>query len=154
MKTLIVKLTKREVKILESKREKEKLSKRMRDRIEILLQCHRGLKEAEIANFLDITLDTIWRTKKKYIEGGIKNALEEKERTGQPKKYNTTHETELVAIACSDAPKGNARWTIELLRRYMRKEVKGCEQINRESIRLMLKGNECKPWIKKNVVYR
>lgn len=48
------------------------------------------------------------------------------------------HEAELIALACSNAPSGKTRWTLELLKEKLKRE-KGFKIINRESIWLMLK---------------
>lgn len=138
MKKIVISLSEEDIKSLKARRESEKLSKRERNRIEILLQCHRGKPEKEIADFLEVTADTIWRVKKRHIEEGIESAIQEKPRSGQPRKYSTNHETELVSIACSEAPEGNAQWTLGLLQKKMR-AVPGCDTINRETIRLILK---------------
>lgn len=126
-------------KVFLEKKKREKLTKRVRDRIEILLLCHKKKLEKDIADFLGTTTDTIWRTKKKYHELGVKGMLEEKKRPGAPKKYTIREETELTAIACSTPPEGHARWTLQLLMEKMRSDVQGCEKIQRQNIFLMLK---------------
>jgi transposase len=122
-------------------REWERGKKRAREfnRARALLLLHRGQRECDIARALGIDRKTVWRTKKRYHAEGIKAALEEKPRPGQPKKYTIRHETELVAQACSTPPEGRKRWTLVLLSERMRDSVKGCRTMNRESIRLMLK---------------
>lgn len=74
----------------------------------------------------------------KFFKDGLEMALREKPRSGQPKKYGQKQEAEVVALACSDAPKGRARWTLELMEEALGHK-KGFETINRESIRLILK---------------
>lgn len=138
MKKIVVHLSEEEIKTLKTIKKRKKLSQRERNRIEILLLCHRGKPEKEIADFLDVTADTIWRVKKRHSKEGMESAIREKPRSGQPKKYSTNHETELVSIACSEAPEGNAQWTLGLLQEKMR-SVQGCETINKETIRLILK---------------
>ena len=53
-------------------------------------------------------------------------------------KYTETDNAEIIAMACSKAPDGRARWTIRLLEKTLKKQ-KGMETINRETIRLLLK---------------
>ena len=137
MKKIPIQLAPNEKVFLEKKK-REKLTKRQRDRIEILLLCHKKKSEKDIADFLGITTDTVWRTKKRYHEQGV-GALEEKKRPGAPKKYRIREETELTALACSDPPEGHARWTLQLLMEKMRSDVQGCEKIQRQNIFLMLK---------------
>ena len=114
------------------------MSQREYDRVNILLLLHRGKKDSEIVDFLGVERTTIWRTRKRYLEEGLDKALQERERSGQPKKYGPKQEAEVIAIACSGAPTGRARWSLELLTEKLRHQ-KGLKSINRETIRLMLK---------------
>ncbi|MBI5414068.1 helix-turn-helix domain-containing protein [Candidatus Peregrinibacteria bacterium] len=109
------------------------------NRVNILLLCHSGKREKDISEFLEVTADTIWRIKKRYTEGGVKKAIEESPRPGQPRRFSTDHQAKLTAIACSEAPGGRERWTIGLLTEKMRSGKNGCKTISRESVRLMLK---------------
>lgn len=151
MQPLVIRLTPKDKRFLEGKKETEKLSARVRNRIEILLLAHRKNTTRAIVDLLRITPDTVWRTKKRYGTGGIEAALEEKPRSGQPKKYGIRHETELVAFTCSTPPEGRKRWTLELLSDKMRDKVKGCATMNRETIRLLLK-KQNKALAEENVV--
>jgi hypothetical protein len=65
-------------------------------------------------------------------------ALYDAERPGQPAKYGTDQEAEVVALACSNPPEGAARWTIRSLTIAARHRPK-LQGINRESIRQILK---------------
>lgn len=133
-----LKLTKKEVEFLENKRKAGNLSLRKFNRINILLLLHKGKRNSEIEDFLDVDRITIWRTKRRYLEQGIEKAIEEEERPGQPQKYSTDHETELAALACGPCPSGRKRWTIRLLAETL-KVKPGFETINRETVRLVLK---------------
>ena len=133
-----IKLNRKELQYLEAKKKLSNLSLRKYNRINILLLLNKGKKNSEIEDFLDVDRVTIWRTKTKYLEQGVESALEEEERPGQPKKYNTDHEAELAALACGPCPEGRKRWTIRLLTQQL-KSKPGFENINRESVRLALK---------------
>jgi putative transposase len=133
-----VKLKKSELTYLTSYKKGGEISLREYNRINILLLLHRGKKAREIEDFLGVDRNTVWRTKKKYLEHGIKEALEEKDRPGQPLKYTTDQEAELTAMACSPCPQGRRRWTVRLLTAAL-KEKPGFETLNRESVRLALK---------------
>lgn len=139
MKKIPISLTEKQKTTLKEKRDTEKLTKRQRDRIDILLLCDRNKKAKDIADFLDIGPDKIWRVKRRFLEGGLDMALSEDPRPGQPKKYTPEHETTLVALACSETPEGRSRWTIELLTEALRKEEKECSDISKGMVRLMLK---------------
>ena len=49
------------------------------------------------------------------LEGGLKRALEEEPRPGQPPKLDERGEAHLIALACSEAPQGHDHWTRRLL---------------------------------------
>ena len=53
-------------------------------------------------------------------------------------KYDEKGEAEIVALACTKAPTGRARWTLKLMESELRNR-NGMETINRETIRLTLK---------------
>ena len=138
MRQLIIKLTTEEAKFLKEFKEGEKRSLREINRANILLLLNKGKQAREIADFLDIGRNTVSRTKQRFVREGIEAALEEEPRSGQPRIHTAAREAEVVALACSDAPSGRTRWTLELLTERLNKQ-KGFKKINRESIRLMLK---------------
>jgi putative transposase len=98
-----IKLNKKEVLYLESQKKLPHLSARKYNRINILLLLSKGKKTSEIEDFLAVDRITVWKTKMKYLEQGIENALIEEERSGQPVKYNTDHESELAALDSQSA---------------------------------------------------
>jgi transposase len=104
-----------------------------------------------IAEALSTHRQTVWRIKKRYVEEGLESALKDKPRPGQPKKYKIKHETEIAALACTIPPEGRKKWTLELLQEELRTR-EGFENINRESIRLILK-KQHKTLVKTNVVH-
>jgi hypothetical protein len=68
----------------------------------------------------------------------LEYALHDEARPGQPRKYQTDQEAEVVALACSAPPSGRKRWTIRLLTVAAR-ERPGLAKVNRETVRQMLK---------------
>lgn len=138
MKRETVRLTTKEVDFLESFKRSTRMSQREYDRVNILLLLNKGKKDSEIVDFLGVERTTIWRVRKRYLSEGLQSALEEKERSGQPRKYGTKEEAEVIALACSSAPEGRSRWSLELLTEKLRQR-KGLGNINRETIRLILK---------------
>jgi len=112
-------------------------SSREFERAYVLLALDKGKKHDEISEFYNVSRITIWRVKSKYFEAGVKEAIKDEPRPGQPIKYNETDNAEIIAMACSQAPEGRSRWTIRLLEKNLR-EKRGI-MINRESIRLLLK---------------
>lgn len=104
----------------------------------ILLALEKKKSCSEIMDFYFVGRTTIWRIKNKYIEYGLETALKDAPRSGQPMKYNEKGEAEIVALACTKAPTGRARWTLKLMENELRNRD-GMETINRETIRLTLK---------------
>jgi transposase len=110
-------------------------------RANILLLANKGHSNDEISKMTDVHRQSIWRIKKRYSEEGLAVALEDKPRSGQPKKYSKKQEAEIIAMACTDPPKGRERWSIRLLTTRMKRR-KGFETLNRETVRLILKKQE------------
>ena len=108
------------------------------ERAYILLALDKGKKHEEITEFYNVSRITIWRVKSKYLKAGVQEAIKDEPRPGQPIKYSETEQAEIIAMACSNAPDGRARWTLRLLEKTLKKQ-KGMGTINRETIRLMLK---------------
>ena len=138
MEKTMVQLNSQEVEFLKKFKQEGKRSLREINRANILLLLDKGKQAIEIADFLAIGRNTVSRTKQKFLREGIKAALEEDFRPGQPKKYKQRDEAEIIALACSDPPEGRERWTVELLTKQAKKK-EGLEEINRESVRLILK---------------
>ncbi len=107
-------------------------------RANVLLLVDDGYSSKSISETTRVHRQSIWRIKKRYLEEGLESALEEKPRSGQPRKYTEKHEAEIIALACTTPPKGRKRWSLVLLTKELVKK-KGFETINRESIRLVLK---------------
>ena len=107
-------------------------------RAHILLASEARVPIVQMQQVLGVSRMVIWRTLSAYGEKGLDYALYDAARPGQPAKYGTDQEAEVVALACSQPPEGAARWTIRSLTIAARHRPK-LEGINRESIRQILK---------------
>jgi len=60
-------------------------------------------------------------------------------------------EARIIAMVCAAPPEGRARWTVRLVAEeaVARKLV---PRVGRETIRVLLKSHDLKPWREKNVV--
>ena len=76
-------------------------------------QKKKGTKE--IASALLCSLPTITNIRKKFVEGGLENALSDKPRLGARPKITGEIEAQLTMLACSAPPEGRVRWTLQLL---------------------------------------
>jgi transposase len=81
----------------------------------ILLKSAQGWTDEQIAQAFDISPDTVRRTRMRFVQSGLKAALQESPRPGAPRQLTTEQETQLIALACSKPPDGHARWTVRLL---------------------------------------
>ena len=84
-------------------------------RAQILLAADAGTGDEVIADCVGVGPSTVYRTKRRFVEGNLPAALQEAPRPGAARKLSGKEETLLVATACSTAPEGRARWTLELL---------------------------------------
>ena len=70
--------------------------------------------------------------------GDIQGALNDKPRSGRPRKFTGREEAKLTLIACSEAPEGRNRWSVRLLADKM-VELDVVDSISREWVRKYLK---------------
>ena len=118
----------------------------------ILQLADSGKTDTEICSALGIVRSVVYDTRKHYHQGGINRALYDLPHKGAARKLTGEQEAEVIAIACSKAPKGYVRWTLDLLTAQVNKKVR--IRIGRTAIWKVLLRNDTKPWLKKNVVHR
>jgi transposase len=117
-------------------------------RAQILLAADAGATDEAIAANVAAGTSTVYRTKRRFVEEGLDEALSEEPRPGAERKLSAGEEALLVATACAKPPAGRARWTLELLADEMVRLT--ChESISSETIRRRLAEKELKPWQKK-----
>jgi transposase len=92
----------------------------MRRRAAILLLADADGPDAwtdeEIAEHLETSRMTVQRVRQQFAAEGLDATLHRKKPTGrQYRKLDGKQEARLVALACSKAPDGQARWTMKLL---------------------------------------
>jgi transposase len=117
-------------------------------RAQILLAAEAGMPDEIIAQTLGVGGSTVYRTKRRFVEGNLDKALSEEPRPGARRKLTGQEEALLVATACSRPPEGCARWTLELLAGEMVR-LTAHESLSRETVRRRLAENELKPWREK-----
>src|SRR5262249_29168981 len=116
-------------------------------RAQILLAADAGSSDDDIAATLSIGGSTVYRTKRRFVEGNLEKALSEEPRCGAERKLSGKEEALLIATACSKPPEGHARWTLELLAGELVKLTEH-ENLSRETVRRRLAENDLKPWRK------
>ena len=116
-------------------------------RAQILLATDAGASDEAIAASVGVGGSTVYRTKRRFVLGNLEAALSEEPRPGADRKLSGKEEALLVATACSNPPKGRARWTLELLAdELVRLTEHG--SLSRETVRRRLAENHLKPWRK------
>src|SRR5262245_4448926 len=91
--------------------ERHPLTGRQRRRHQLLLLADRGQTDEQIAPATGAGLSTVERLRKRRAREGLEAALGEKPRPGAPAKSDGKREALIVALACSEAPQGHARWS-------------------------------------------
>ncbi len=84
-------------------------------REQILLAADAGVSDEDIACAVVVGDSTVYRTKRRFVEGNLDAALSEEPRPGAPRKLSGKQTALLVATACSCPPQGRKRWTLDLL---------------------------------------
>ena len=116
-------------------------------RAQILLAADAGVGDEDIASSIGVGGSTVYRTKRRFVEGDLDLALSEEPRPGAERKLTGKEEALLVATACSNPPAGRARWTLDLLTDALVK-LTAHESLSRETVRRRLAENKLKPWRK------
>src|SRR5580700_3441143 len=126
---------------------KGKRAARKLKRAQILLAADAGSSDEEIARAVAVGGSTVYRTKRRFVEGNLERALSEDPRHGAERKLTGKEEALLVATACANPPGGRARWTLELLADAMVKLTEH-DSLSGETVRRRLAENCLKPWRK------
>jgi transposase len=72
--------------------------------------------DTEIARAIEVSRSTIYRVRTRFAAEGLEAALAHRPpRRTKPKKLDGRQEAHLIALACSDPPKGHERWSVRLL---------------------------------------
>jgi transposase len=116
-------------------------------RAQILLAADAGSSDDEIACTVAVGGSTVYRTKRRFVEGNLERALSEEPRPGAERKLSGKEEALLVATACARPPEGRARWTLELLAGAIVK-LTDHKSLSHETVRRRLAENDLKPWRK------
>jgi transposase len=121
-----------------------KVAAAKRTRAQVLLKADAGPDgsgptDTQVAEALEVSTRSVNRVRKAYVEEGLTAAIERQSRREQPRpKLDGAAEAQLVAMACSPAPSGKARWTLQLLGDKL-VELHVVESISRECVRQTLK---------------
>ncbi len=99
-----------------------------------------GKTDVRIVDALETSVRTVERVRQRFVEEGFSEAVNPKPQPKRPSKVKIQGnvEEQLVKLACSDPPKGRARWTLQLLADQL--VILSCvESLSHESVRQALK---------------
>ena len=113
-------------------------------RAHILLLASEDEIDEMIAQSLHASMPTVRRARQRFVEGGLVYVLNDRRRSGQPRKLKGKQEALLVALACTAPPKGQPRWTMQLLADKLI-ELHIVETISDETVRQHLKKTNANP---------
>ncbi len=117
----------------------------------ILLNCDEGafnqrrLRGEDVAAVLKVSMRTLDRVKKRFVEEGLEILL-----NGRPsqrrylRKADGDLEARLVALSCSEPPKGYSQWSLRLLADRA-VELEYIDSISYETVRRVLKKTKSNP---------
>ena len=115
---------------------------RTNTRARILLLSDRSQGEQrtdqEVADAVLCSMSTVTNVRRRFLAGGLRNALYDKERPGAQPKFTGEIEAKLTMLACSEAPEGAGRWTLRLLADQMI-ELGYVDYISHVTVRELLK---------------
>lgn len=113
-------------------------SARKLTRARVLLLVDKGRTDEEITTALHVSRPTVERVRKRFVDGGLEHALNDRSRSGAPRRLSGRDEAMLVALACSEPPEGRTTWTMQLLADRL-VSIKVIERISDETVRRVLK---------------
>ena len=88
---------------------------RVTARARIVLKSDDGWSAPQVAGALDVALGTVYRIKQRFTEEGLDGALWDRRQAHRHRKLDDRGEAHLIALACSEPPKGHSHWTLRLL---------------------------------------
>jgi transposase len=110
-----------------------------------------GHSPNDVAELLGMSDTTVRRVGWRYREEGLDSALQERPRPGHARVLLEKEEARIISMVCAAPPEGRARWTVRLVaEEAVRRKL--VPRVGRETIRVLLKSHDLKPWREKNVV--
>lgn len=101
--------------------------------------------DERIAEAVETSQPTVSRVRKQFVQEGLEAALQRRAPQREyRRKLDGEQEARLVALACGEPPKGQARWTLRLLADKL-VELELVEDISYQTVRRTLKKTSSSP---------
>jgi transposase len=120
------------------RREAGPLTRRQRNRVQILLRSDAGETDDEIADAVGVSVGTVANVRRRFAQGGLDAALTERPRPGAAPLLDGKAEAIVLATACSPVPEGRATWTARMLANRL-VELQVVESVSEDTILRVLK---------------
>jgi hypothetical protein len=95
---------------------------------------------------------TVRRIGWNYQEGELEQVIYELPRPGNERALSEREVNQIIAMVCTNPPEGRDSWTVRLIAKESTRR-KIVSSVGRETIRILLKTHDLKPWWEKNVVH-
>lgn len=125
-KRYIVRLTEAERQHLKDLLRKGTHPARRLQKAQILLKADEseggeGWSDVRIMDALNASASMVYRVRQQLVEEGLEATLARKKRATPPVPpvFDGEKEAKLIATACSQAPEGRCRWTLQLLAEHL-----------------------------------
>ena len=124
------------------------------DRAKILIYKAQGASNSDIAERIDVNINTVRLCLEKYTEGGIRNALFDKPRKGRSPEITDDAVAWIISIACqrpADLGYAQELWTLKNLHQHIQDHAAEAgfprlETISKTRVGQLLKKSDIKPF--------
>ncbi len=114
------------------------LTRRQRNRAQILLRTDAGETDEEIVEGVGVSLGTVANVRRRFAAGGLGAAIHERPRPGAKPLLDGKAEAIVIAMACNPVPEGRATWTARMLANRL-VELQVVESVSEDTILRVLK---------------
>ena len=152
--TKTIELTNDEVTYLQSLIRQRTIQAQVVDRAKVLLYKAQGATNSDIAERLDVNINTVKLCLSKFKEGGVQRALFNDKRKGRPVEITDDAVAWIISIACqrpADLGYAQELWTLKNLHQYIQNHAEEAgytrlTTITKPMIQKILKRSEIRPF--------
>lgn len=149
-----ISLTEDEIKYLQSLTRQRTIQAQVVERAKTLLYKAQGASNGDIAQRLDVSINTVKLCLNKFKEGGVQNALFDAHRKGRPVEITDDAVAWIISVACqrpADLGYSQELWTLKNLHRHIQKHAEEAgyprlTTITKSMVQKILKRSEIKPF--------